>query len=91
MLQGFFSGREVTSSQTLVSLKEEKTNISTDCNMFKRISIKHRRSETHLLKHERKLHSFLRHALHIQEAVEFKIEFPLAVFLTFLTASKSDG
>lgn len=48
------------------------------------------RRERHLLKHKRKLHSFFRHALHIQETVEFKIQFPLAFILSFLAASKPD-
>jgi hypothetical protein len=46
---------------------------------------------THLLKHERKLHALLRHALHVQEAVEFEVEFPVSFVLLFLTASQSYG
>ena len=48
-------------------------------------------SKTHLLEHEGKLHPFPWHALHIQEAVEFEIEFPLALVLSFLTARQSGG
>lgn len=48
------------------------------------------RRERHLLKHKCKLHSFLRHALHIQETVELKVQFPLAFVLSFLTASKPE-
>ena len=47
-------------------------------------------SVTHLLKHERKLHALLGHALHVQEAVEFEVEFPLSFVLLFLTASQTD-
>lgn len=48
------------------------------------------RRERHLLKHKGKLHSFLRHALHIQETVELKIQLPLAFVLSFLAASKPE-
>lgn len=90
MLQGLLSCREVAPGQTLVCLKTKQTVISTKgletlsskCDM---------RREIHLLKHECKLHPFFRHALHIQEAVEFKIEFPLSIILSFLTACQSDG
>lgn len=48
------------------------------------------RREPYLLKHKCKLHSFFRHALHIQETVQFKVQFPLAVILRLLAASESD-
>lgn len=48
------------------------------------------RREAHLLKHEGKLHPFFRHALHIQETVEFEVQLPLAVVLSFLAAGEPD-
>lgn len=55
------------------------------------IPIKHNMIRlTYLLKHERKLHPFLRHAFHIQETVEFEIQFPSAVVTSFLAASESE-
>lgn len=48
-------------------------------------------AEAHLLEHESELHPFFRHALHVQEAVELEVEFPLSFLLLFFAASESGG
>lgn len=46
-------------------------------------------SQAHLFKHECKLHPFFGHAVHIEEAVQFKIKAPRAFLFLFLTSCQS--
>ena len=94
MLQGVLRGGEVAAGQALVRLRGDPRGEGLapggGPHLWRALcEHPYECSVTHLLKHERKLHALLGHALHVQEAVEFEVEFPVSFVLLFLTASQS--